>query len=143
MTQIPDTRAAFRHYDLLRDPVDHQLDPHLPEDPGLVHSVDISSRRHYISVTTRKLTNAKQPVFADYSGEYKAECLRTVRVVLPIKFDIDDPDVCPQCKRWLELKIADPAEYERQRREWRNDRWEKEQEQQDLADWNRRNGSAV
>lgn len=132
----------MRHYDLVRDDVDHQLDPALPADPGPVHAVDLEPDRHYRPGYLRRMDKARQPMFTQYASEFTALCDRSVRVVLPIEFDTKDPDVCPQCLRWLELRIADPAEYARERREWLNTKRAREEERDNIADWERRNAQS-
>lgn len=72
---------------------------------------------------------------------YTAICQRNVRVILPLLADIDDPDMCPQCKHWIDLRIADPAEYRRQRDSWTQDRQERDEERKAFEEWKRRNGT--
>jgi hypothetical protein len=139
--RVPNTRAALRRFDLVRSEVDHQLDPVLPDEPGPVHAVELSPERRFRSQRLLVLDDLKVPLFSSYSFEYTAICERTVRVILPMAADLDDPDMCSQCKRWLELQIADPAEYRRERRSWLSERSEREQEQRDIDEWNRRNGT--
>ncbi|MFT4202180.1 hypothetical protein [Gordonia sp. (in: high G+C Gram-positive bacteria)] len=134
--KTPDTRAALRHYDLARDPVDHGLDPVLPAEPGPVHALDLEPDRVYRRHA--HLDNNRSVVFSEWSGTYTALCERIVRVILPMPFDTADPDVCPQCQRWAELRIADPAEFKRQRREWMNEKLQRDEEQENITEWKRR-----
>lgn len=140
--KIPSTRAALRHYDLARDEVDHKLDPVLPAEPGPVHAIGLEPDRHYRPERLRRMDRARQPLFSVYSFEYTALCERNVRVILPIEFDTADPDVCPQCQRWAELRVADPAEFKKQRREWMNERRARDEERENLAEWQRRNAQS-
>ncbi|MCC3322017.1 hypothetical protein FOB84_00180 [Gordonia bronchialis] len=139
--RVPDTRAAFRHFDLVRDPIDHQLDPALPEEPGYVHAVELHPEYKYRHRHLLALDDLKSPLFSSDRFEYTAICERSVRVILPMPVELDDPDLCPQCKHWLDLQIADPAEYRRQRLDWRNDRYAREEERRNVEEWNRRNGT--
>ena len=133
------TRAALRHYDERRDPVDHKLDPILPAVPGEVHAVDLRPDRRVRGRSLTILDSMREPLFSSYSQEYEAMCGPHVRVILPVAVDLDDPDMCPRCRTWLTLRDSDPAEYARQMRTRRDDRVRRDQEADDVADWNRRN----
>lgn len=113
--KIPHTRAALRHYDWIRAEEDHCSDPALPANPGKVHSIDLKPHRLYRDRSLDRLAAFHGVAFDDYA--WTAECGVRVRVALPMAFDTSDPDTCDRCLRWLELKAADPAEYDRQKRE--------------------------
>lgn len=139
--KITDTRAAFRNYDLVRDPVDHLLDPILPEEPGLVHAVVLHTDRKYRPHRLTALNAMRGPIFASYSGQYEALCGRHVKVILPMPFDTDEDELCPQCLRWLTLRHTNPAEFQRQYRSWLAEQSARQQEQEDVEEWNRRQGN--
>ncbi|RPA64908.1 hypothetical protein EF294_07440 [Gordonia oryzae] len=133
--KIPDTKAAFRRYDLQRDPVDHSMVPVLPENPDFVHAVDMEKTGHYRPRSLRQLDSMRDPIFAEYSFQYVALCDRSVRVILPLPFDTEGEDVCPQCARWLDLRAVNPADYQRQRHEWLQDKYAREDEWRNVEDW--------
>jgi hypothetical protein len=78
--------SALEYYRNVRDPVDHTLNPQLPEHPGTIHAVP---RGFIVPYPT-------QPIFSGRAPEL-AECGKQVRVILPVRFDFSDEDACPSC----------------------------------------------
>jgi hypothetical protein len=78
--------SGLEFYRNVRDPVDHTLNPQLPENPGTIHAVP----RGFI---------APYPTQPQFSGRFPevAVCGADVRVVLPLRFDASDEDACPSC----------------------------------------------
>ena len=81
-------RSGLSRFDERRDPVDHHLDPALPDDFGPVHAVQVS----------RADRGLRQPEFLTSPLAYKtALCGAVVKVELPMEFDPGDEDSCPRC----------------------------------------------
>lgn len=82
-------RSGLTRYDVQRDPVDHRLEPVLPAESGPVHAVPVSPRDKRV---------LRAPEFLDPElGYATAVCGTTVKVVLPMTFDVGDDDSCPRC----------------------------------------------
>lgn len=80
------THAALEQYKRVRAPEDHRPDRELPDDVGVVHAY-------------RGFDEAKPglPRFAEWYEKWHAACGWRVRVLLPQKFDTDDPSACEKC----------------------------------------------
>lgn len=90
----PEFVAAFHKFDWKRG---KHNEPTLQAEPGLVHAFRQFSG-HYPSVKFE----VKDPLFLDGVGaSVPALCGFSVRVLLPIKFNGEDPDACPKCVRVL------------------------------------------
>jgi hypothetical protein len=72
----------------------------LPEEPGVAHALDVQSTRE--GDPWRKygrgprLAGRHGPYFYDHGGP-RAACGRSVLVALPLAFNAEDPDACPEC----------------------------------------------
>lgn len=82
--------AAFQSFEWKRG---KQNEPQLKADPGKVHAVI-----QYPGYFTGIRLEVKEPVFLDGRGSgERALCGANMRVLLPMKFNGQDPDACPKC----------------------------------------------
>jgi hypothetical protein len=80
-------RSGYSRYDEQRDPIDHQVDKVLPEEPGPVHAVPVP----------RSDRGLRGPHFLDSRSYKTAVCGAVVKVELSQAFDPGDEDSCPKC----------------------------------------------
>ena len=115
-----------------RSPLDHFMEPQLPDDPGPVHAV-----LYEPSTTRRRDSTVKSPAeqtdihFIEWGELPEAACGLRVRVVDVKAFETNEVGVCPRCAELAIMRRDDPAKYRRvlelreQRREERRDaRWD-------------------
>ena len=90
LSREPETVAAFRSFEWKQG---KQSFPQLKAEPGPVHAV-----RQYPGFMPRIRLEVKEPVYLDGRGDHeRALCGASMRVLLPIKFNEQDPDACPAC----------------------------------------------
>jgi hypothetical protein len=131
------SRRAIRHYVWRHSPVDHFMEPQLPDDPGPVHAVLFEPPKP----NERRNPTVKSPAeqtdihFIEFGDLPEAACGVRVRVVDVEAFDTDDAGVCPRCSEVAIIRQEDPAEYRyllelRQKR-----RWEHQEARRDLEEY--------
>ena len=129
--RIDNSRRAWREFVMRRSPVDHFMEPHLPDDPGPVHAVLYEPRqpnpRRYRDPTMKSPAEQTDIQFIEYGEAPEAACGLRVRVVDVKAFDTNEAGVCPRCRELAITRRDDPAKYRRvlelreQRREERRD----------------------
>lgn len=110
-----DTGSALEEYSNERD-ADGYWEPRLLEEPGRVHA---------------RWERPPALDFIEYWNGLAAICGRRVRVLLPMPFDSNGADACPECARILAARAADPEGWEERRRE-RKRRRMKEEDRENL-----------
>lgn len=82
--------AAFQSFEWKRG---KQNEPQLKADSGMAHAV-----LQYPGYYSRVRLEVKEPVYLDGQGDgERALCGANMRVLLPMEFNGQDPDACPQC----------------------------------------------
>ncbi|MBF6189275.1 MULTISPECIES: hypothetical protein [Nocardia] len=105
-----DTGSALEEYSNERD-ADGYWEPQLLEEPGRVHAF------------------WRRPPALDFIQSWdglSAVCRHPVRVLLPLPFDSNGADACPECARILAARAADPEGWEERRREHQRRRMREE-----------------
>jgi hypothetical protein len=92
MAKIVSTFAAIERYDLKRDPVDHRLDPVVPEKVDVVHACFLPEGGTPWMKIHHTIADATEPVFAssEFEGQ-KSACGRKTKVFLPRSFESEPP----------------------------------------------------
>ena len=96
-----ETGAALENFFYERDAAGYH-EPQLLEDPGTVHA---------------RWERSEVLDFVEYGNGLAAVCGRLVRVLLPLAFDSNGADACPDCARRLAARAADPDGWEERRRQ--------------------------
>lgn len=102
-------KAGLSEYVMRRDPIDHRMDPALPDDPTPVHAVEV------FQMGSRGL---REPEFLASYAYKTARCGSVIKVVMPMSFKSDDPDSCQACVAAVERGDPTPEGlrwYERNR----------------------------
>lgn len=88
--------AAYARYDMRRTGPEREPEPVVPDEPGEVHAVPPRHPRlGGRPVTTVEIIEG--PVSAR-----TALCGRKVRIIMPARFDSEDPDSCARCAEHYE-----------------------------------------
>lgn len=89
--------AALERYDMRRIEHGAPPEPSVPDEPGVVHAI-------------RTLTlRANEPQFLEGVGAgSQALCGASVRIIMPVRFQRDDPDACAACTKHYEAGTRRP-----------------------------------
>lgn len=90
--------VALASFDVRRDMRTLERYEALPAEPGPAHALDVRGTRDGDPWRTRggKPMPSRQPHFYDGDGPHAA-CGERVRTVIPLAYDPEDPDACPEC----------------------------------------------
>lgn len=98
----PMANAAYARYEMRRTAPGQDREPAIPDEPGEVHAV---TPRHPRlggkAVTTVEFLEG-------FASGRTALCGRTVRILMPARFDNEDPDSCARCAEHYEAGTHAP-----------------------------------
>jgi hypothetical protein len=102
MAKILGTFATVERFVLQKDPVDHRLDPVLPDEMEVIHACVMPEEP--LHGIWAEIADATEPIFARPQHFMKAACGRHVRVYMPTPFDSEHPKACQRCKDTVGVK---------------------------------------
>ena len=92
--KIPESRAARERGQLRCDPVDHRLDPDLPDDPGIVDGYPADN---LVLASHGRWIAKRKNAFAERDRSWGGVLRRTYPAILPQSFDTAESAACSKC----------------------------------------------